>query len=249
FGVMYMNGEGASALGCTGDWAQLLANMILEGTGGGGGTVTDVVTAPGAPVTDDGYDGSLASMGCAALDFSASTITNITDVVLTTALDATWVGDLTIKVVNPSGDVLTVLSRPDFAEPADDGTGCCGDSANLLSTSPIAFFDGAPKDAETMGDPSASSLSTVCAEDPFNCEYSPHPGAGPGTSFAQFNGQAAAGVWQVCVGDSAGGDPTTFASATLAITGDGGVGCEQSLSATLDNPSPSPGDVITFAVT
>ena len=37
--------------------------------------VTDVVTAAGAPVTDDGYDGTLASMGCSSHDFSGSAIT------------------------------------------------------------------------------------------------------------------------------------------------------------------------------
>lgn len=39
-----------------------------------------------------------------------------------------------------------------------------------------------------------------------------------GTDFSQFYGQDAAGTWQVCVGDSAGGDTGELVAATVNIT-------------------------------
>src|SRR5690606_12904605 len=234
------------------EWTEV--DNITFGSTGGGGTVTETVTVtPNVDIPDDGYDGTLASMACSTLDFSGSAITNITAVELSTSIDHTWVGDVAIKVVDPSGQVLAVLNRPDFIGP-DDGAGCCGDSANLVSTSPISFFDGASKDAETMGDESTDSNYLICADDPFNCEYFPNPDGAAGlSSFAGFNGQPAAGNWQVCIGDSAGGDPGTLVEASLSITGETDTPppptCDQELTATLDDDTPAPGQIITFAVT
>lgn len=160
-------------------------------------------------IPDDGYDGTLGSMVCLDVPGQAGTINDIN---VQVAITHTWVGDLVIKLVSPSSEVLTLLSRPGYGESADDGTGCCGDSSNLDLNFPITFDDSAATSAEDMG--STLSGGVICQDDGI-CTFAPAPGAGPGTNLAQFIGQDGAGTWQVCVGDSAGGDTGDFDSAQI----------------------------------
>jgi uncharacterized repeat protein (TIGR01451 family) len=186
------------------------------------------------PVPDNLYDGTLASMAC--LDVPGSNVT-ITDLDVQLNLAHTWVGDLAIKLVSPSAEILTLMSRPGLAEPADDGTDCCGDSSNLLTTSPIMFDDAAAISAEDMG----TTLGTdgVICQDDGECTFAPAPDTGPGTNLAQFNTQNGAGTWQVCVGDSGGGDTGDLDSAVLifnGLTGDLGVTLDAPGGVAVDGP-------------
>ena len=152
-------------------------------------------------IPDDAYDGTLASMAC----FNVTGPTGvISDMSATLAIDHTWIGDLVIKVVAPDNTVLTLMNRPGFAEPADDGTGGFGDSSDLSVAAPINFANGAPTSAEDMG-ATIPGGDVVCTADGL-CDYAPAPGAGPGTDFSDFIGMNAAGTWQICVGDAGGGD-------------------------------------------
>lgn len=166
----------------------------------------------GIPIPDDGYDGSMGSMACITTAVGAGTVTGV-DVDL--AVDHSWVGDLTVKVFSPMGTEVTMMSRPGFAETADDGTGCCGDSSNLVNTSPIMYLDTGTFDAENMGSTILGG-DFVCQDDG-ECDFFPNPDTGPGTNLADFNGEAAEGDWNVCVGDSAGGDAGTLVSATANV--------------------------------
>jgi len=153
------------------------------------------------PIPDNGYDGTLASMACFNV---AGPSGIITDMSATVAIDHTWIGDLVIKVVAPDNTVLTLMSRPGFAETADDGTGCCGDSSDLSAAAPVTFANGAATSAEDMGATIAGN-QVVCTDDGL-CDYAPAPGAGPGTDFSDFIGMDATGTWQICVGDSVAAD-------------------------------------------
>ena len=174
---------------------------------------SSIPSGAGIPIPDDGYDGTIASMACMTSAGPGGPIEAI-DVDL--GVDHSWVGDLTVKLVSPSDEVLTLMSRPGFDEPADDGSGCCGDSSDMINTSPVNFADGNAFDAEAMG---ATILGTefVCQDDG-ECLFFPNPGAGPGTNLAQFIGQSSAGDWQVCVGDSVGADAGNLVSASVNIT-------------------------------
>ncbi|MCB8946254.1 MAG: S8 family serine peptidase, partial [Ardenticatenaceae bacterium] len=181
-------------------------------------------------IPDDGYDGSLGSMLGRAIDASgipgASTVVSVE---VEAAIDHTWIGDLVIKLVSPDGSVLGLVSRPGLAESADDGTGCCGDSANLVSTSPIRFYDGASKDAETMGDLNTNTNLLICQDDG-ECDYSPNPGsiATPPSNFADLVGENASGTWTLYVGDSVSADPGQLQSWSIRITHSTGVFVAQS---------------------
>lgn len=149
-------------------------------------------------IPDGDYDGTRESMACLSTPGPSTTIGDL-NVEMVAA--HTWVGDLVIKLYNPSMEVLTLMSRPGLDEPADDGSGCCGELSDLEATWSVVFDDSASTSAEAMGD----NVFVVCRDDGI-CEFSPDPGAGPGTNLGQFNGQDGTGEWMLCVGDSAGGD-------------------------------------------
>jgi hypothetical protein len=163
-------------------------------------------------IPDDAYDGTLASMACMTTAVGAGTVTGV-DVDL--AVDHTWIGDLTVKVASPTGTVVTLTSRPGFDEGVDDGSGCCGDSSNMINTSPINYVDGGTFDPELMGG-AIDGAQFVCQDDG-ECSFFPNPDSGPGVALADFNGEAAEGDWQVCVGDSAAGDAGELFSATANV--------------------------------
>lgn len=181
------------------------------------------------PIPDDGYDGSLGSMACTASNVADTG--NVEDVEFEVALEHTWVGDLTIKLVSPAGTVATVQSRAGLAEPADDGTDCCGNSDNLALGSPITYSTtNGVVDAETMG---GTDTSNVVCQDDGECSFVPNPGsaADSGDLSALFDGEAANGDWEVCVGDSGGLDTGNLGAATVTVVTGGGGG-----------PGPGPGE-------
>ncbi len=169
---------------------------------------TEIVSAGpglGLAITDNGYNGTLGSMSCVQLMVAADGIDTIADVSVEIGMSHTWVGDLTIKVVSPSGaNPITVLSRPGLAEGGDNGMGGGGDSSNLVATDSITFDDGAPNDAEAMGD-SINDNGEVCMDDG-ECSFFPNAGAAIGGDFSTLAGQDSVGQWEVCVGDSVNND-------------------------------------------
>ncbi len=167
---------------------------------------------PGLTIPDDAYTGGFGGIGqaCAAVNTTtpAPASSTVLGAFVNATLSHTWVGDLTMKVRSPNGTILTVLNRPGSAAP-DDGSGAVGNAANWSNTA-ISFGDGFGVEAETMGNGLSTSQricldNGVCSHDP-----SPDTATQPPTAFSNFNGGAAAGTWQLCVGDSALGDVGTL---------------------------------------
>ena len=170
------------------------------------------------PIPDNGYDGTLGSMACLTVPEAAQG--SVEDASVEVTMEHTWVGDLTIKLVSPTGTVATVLSRPGFDEPADDGDGCCGNSSNLELGGPITFSTtNGLIDAETMGEPGVPGNGIVVCTDDGECAFIPNPGSAidSGNLSTIFDGEEAAGNWQLCVGDSVGEDSGNLASAVLDL--------------------------------
>lgn len=176
--------------------------------------MADVLTfncSPGPyPIADDGYDGSLASMACCTIP-----VVRDGDVVAATAnlsVAHTWVGDLTVKIASPAGSVATMMSRPGLDELTDDGSDCCGNGTPWV-LAPVDFDDnGGGPSAEMMG---IDGLE-VCTEDGF-CSYVSDTGAAPGAGLVDFEGDAATGDWQCCVGDSALQDEGGLAACSVSL--------------------------------
>src|SRR5690606_24946116 len=176
--------------------------VSLTVTAGGGGGGDDFDNTEVVPVPDDGYDGTTGSMACTDIDTSSiDPSATVTGVTVDTKITHTWIGDVTTKLVSPDGSVLTLLSRPGFVEPADDGQGCCGDSSEMAATSPLTFDDASANDAESMGAGLPGSTDVVCQDDGI-CDFFPNPGAAatPPASFADLAGETASGTWTLCVG-------------------------------------------------
>ncbi|AKT38688.1 uncharacterized protein CMC5_028360 [Chondromyces crocatus] len=167
-----------------------------------------VTEGPGLGISipdDSRYDGSVASMECVTLPVAAGIGARVGKVELVIGIQHPFVGDLVIKVVSPTGTVLTVLSRPGVSDPGDTSFGSNGDSSNLEAAHPVRFADGEERSAETMGN-SIGGGSVVCKDDN-RCDYAPAPERGPGTSFADFFLEPVAGDWLACVAD---GDSNDF---------------------------------------
>jgi hypothetical protein len=173
--------------------------------------------ALGTLVTDGAYNGTLGTMACVSLPLAANGIDTVAGAQLEIGLIATWIGDVTIKVVSPTGTVVTVLSRAGAVELLDNGVDMpYGDSSNTVASSPITFVNGGLTDAETMGATTPALTDNICADDAL-CVYDPNPGAAVAGDFAAFLGESAVGNWQVCVGDSATPDQPTIDAVTLTI--------------------------------
>lgn len=155
---------------------------------------------------DDLYDGTLGSM--ASLSLNVPDSMSISDVDIIVDIAHTWAGDLVMKLQSPSGSVIDLVSRAGFDEPADDGSGCCGESSDLVFGNIYEFDDAAADSSDTMGSG---------GEDPIASFSLFSSGFNNTLGLTSLNGEDSAGSWTLYVGDSAGGDFGILDGFTLQI--------------------------------
>ena len=164
-----------------------------------------VITNPQfVAIPDDAYNGNLATMACSDI-ITTSTVpagSVIYSARVSVGLDHTWIGDLTMKLIAPSGEILTILNRPGSSAPDNGADTPVGDSSNWAAGTVISFGDGLGPEAETIGSTIADAQN-VCTNDGV-CAYDPSPdtAATPPTAFSSLRSTSASGVWRLCVGDS-----------------------------------------------
>lgn len=157
-------------------------------------------------VPDNLYDGTLGSMSSSTIVVPSVGADTITGLTVDVGMSHTWVGDLTIKLVSPSGSLLTLLNRPGIPDGPDDGSTCCGDSSNLSAANLITYDDAASTSAELLGAAQPSSNDIIPAG-----SYIPAPDGAAGlANLAGFIGENAVGTWTLYIGDGAGGDVGTL---------------------------------------
>jgi subtilisin-like proprotein convertase family protein len=177
----------------------------------------DSYAAMNAAITDNGYNGTLASMTCVNLVATAADCANIiTAVTVTADISHTWLGDLTIKLVSPDATVVTLLSLAGRGETTDDGQFTSSRAADLVAGYPITFATGAPTSAEDMG-ATLNGLGVVCKDDAL-CTFAPNAGAATPGTLTTFNGKVASGTWKFCAGDSGAADFGVINKVTLNIS-------------------------------
>lgn len=168
-------------------------------------TEFEVVDA-GALIPDGTYDGTLESMACVAVEVAAAGNCNhgyVHDVEIGLALEHPRVGELTIKMMSPSGKLTTLASIPGYDELTDGHPERMGSFGVLSAAAPIVFDPLAPGavDAELIGF-GLGDGERVCDGDG-RCAFAPNPGAGEGElGLGDFVGKQAGGAWTICVGDS-----------------------------------------------
>lgn len=182
------------------------------GTGGAGGSVggpcNGQCTDPNATCSPSGVcsckkgytDTDSSPNDNKATCVKSSTIRSLT---VSVGVHHPHCGELTYKLIGPSGQVITLMSRPGFTEAADNGQQDQeGNLAQLSESYPLTFDDNAGTSAEQVG-AGLTYSDTVCANTP-TCNYHPNQGAatGPATLSDAFAGKDSNGTWKLCVGDS-----------------------------------------------
>jgi subtilisin-like proprotein convertase family protein len=169
-------------------------------------------------IPDNAYNGTLATM--ASVPISVPDSATIADLNVTVAMRHTWVGDLTIKLVSPTGTVVTLVSRPGQAEAADNGADPpFGEPSNLIIASPITYDDSAANSAEDMGTtPTDLDTNGVNCQTDLICTRAPDPGAAVAGNLTTFNGQDTSGTWTLYIGDGGQGDTGSIDTVTLTFT-------------------------------
>lgn len=157
-------------------------------------------------------DNAPASGACISIPYLGTSA--ITTMTVRVAMTHTWIGDLSLWLVNPMSQSLVLMHRP--GAPAAS----LGRNPNLTSTFPITFADGGQASAEAMG----TGLTTsqfVCQQDGV-CAFSPDPDGQVSTfgTLAGFVGQNPYGAWQFCAADWAASDFGAVESVTLDIACD-----------------------------
>ena len=178
-------------------------------------------------IPDNTYNGTAGSMLCHTIAVPSGggggdTVDNVT---VQIAQSHTFVGDLTIKLIGPTGIVTTLTSRPGVLESADDGNDVVGfgENSNLLIANPLTYEQVAINESEMMGkipsDHASGDVICVFAGSP--CNYNPDNGAANATAedlSTAYDTTTKVGNWQLCIGDSAGADTGTLDGWTLTIT-------------------------------
>ena len=155
------------------------------------------------PITDDGYDGTLGSMACVSMNVNATGALRTIAVELSATHER--VIQLTLKLRNPSGTIVTLVSLPGCEERSDDGTARCSGTNSDQSMSfeprwPIRFDDTASNNAEEMqrfGD-----WGGVICKDMSVCEFYSDNGSATTGTLRNLIGAPITGTWTFCAGDS-----------------------------------------------
>lgn len=136
----------------------------------------------------------------------------VTNAMLKLVMAHTYVGDLRVQLISPSGVTLTVLNRPGV--PATQ----YGDSSNFVASAPITFASAAPYNPELMGN-TLLNAQAVCRDDK-RCTFTPNPDgdlASVINNFTGFSGQSSSGTWRLCIADLSNRDVGTINAATLDL--------------------------------
>ncbi len=214
------------------------------------GTVAYASSGAAVSITDDGYNGTQASMACKTIAVASEPGLNtiLGPVTVSVSITHTFVGHLTIKLFSPT-DSFTLMSRPGTTEAADNGGGAgTGDSTNIAGGTPVTFAMASATEAETMGG-GLTNGQTVCLSGGA-CSFNPDNGASTlSEDLADLNGDSKVGNWTLCVGDSITGETGTLDNWSLNLgtaPGTGGdTGCDDGSSAL--NVSFAVGDSFTVS--
>jgi len=174
-----------------------------------------LTATPDIALVDNAYDGSIGSMSCT--DFvvpeNAKGLVEENDFAVTLGIDHTFVGDLVVKLVAPSGHIGTLLHRPGIYQGPDDGTNSGGTNSNLDSAFPITMRRGIGGFNTNSIGANLATTQAAC-RDSVECTYVAIADAGP----FELEHELIAGTWRVCVGDAAGGDLGTVKTVSLKLS-------------------------------
>jgi uncharacterized repeat protein (TIGR01451 family) len=157
--------------------------------------------------------------------FVVSTSSTVTDVDIGVLLAHTYRGDLIMRLRSPVGTVVTFNNQ----------TGENAQNFNILVSDEAA--------SSLAGDFGTYTATGTTITPPYAATRS------PSSPLSAFDGENAAGTWQLEICDNAAFDSGTFYRAHLIITSTAAANVDLSLTKTASNPSPTPGSPIAYTLT
>lgn len=137
------------------------------------------------------------------------TITNASKITINVALTSDWLGDVTVDLINPEGQAITLIRRLGATLVTS-----CGDSSKFGAANILSF-----NSTNTMLiDHTIVSTATVPAGN-YAPTYgiAPYPTHNPGTLAAYFPGKRLDGNWRLILYDYGTGEPSTIASWQIIV--------------------------------
>ncbi|MEZ4777771.1 MAG: proprotein convertase P-domain-containing protein [Flavobacteriaceae bacterium] len=166
-------------------------------------------------IPDNNPAGTTATATVSGLPSASS----LSDISVNLSINHTWAGDVTVRIIAPTGETMTLFERPGVV------AACCGDSSDFTSAAPLDFSDAYADNAETMGN-TISGTQFICQTDG-RCTYFPAQDDGTQNLFSAFiatlvtNGSDPNGNWQLFASDSATGDTGNVPAWSITFTTSG----------------------------
>ena len=162
------------------------------------------VTYTGAP--DAIPDNDLPNPLCTNVTVPSGTVSSTSLVSVDFAITHSWVSDLVITLASPAATTVTLL----------DGTNqATASSTDLDAAFPLVISDTGIEPEATLGENGGAG----CAGADVVGDTCGSASVSPEQPLSTFNGESAAGMWTLCIGDGAGGDTGDLTS--WSMVGDG----------------------------
>lgn len=137
------------------------------------------------------YDGTLESM--TSLSICVGDSFPIVDVDVVVRMSHGRAGNLVWKLQSPAGTIVDLVSRPGLDEPADDGSGCCGEPSDLILGNTYEIDDSACTSSEMMARTTSHSIDSFRLHSSgFMNEF----------GLTTLNGEDSLGTWTLYVGQA-----------------------------------------------
>ena len=183
-------------------------------------------TEPGDAITRLGACGMSTQPGVQMNEITvpiSGTISDPSKVTIDLGLNATWLGDVVVDIISPSGDAITLIRRL-----GGTSNTSCGNSGDFLAANILSF------NSANVNPISLTGISGTVAVPAGNYAPSigpsPYPTHNPVAMGPFLTGKSIAGKWRIIAYDYGQGDPSnldrwqiTFAPGALLKSNEGGV--------------------------
>ena len=140
----------------------------------------------------------------------SGTITDASKITVNLALTSSWLGDVTVDLVSPQGQGITLIRRI-----GSSLVSSCGDSSDFVAANVLGFNSA----NTTLIDAASVGTEVAIPAGNYAPTYgtAPYPSHEPGTLAAFFNGKQLAGDWRLILYDYGVGEPSTIASWQIIV--------------------------------
>ena len=138
------------------------------------------------------------------------TITNASKITVNVALTSSWLGDVTVDLVSPQGQAITLIRRI-----GANLVTSCGDSSDFAAANILGFNS----ENTTLIDAAGAGPTIAIPAGNYAPTYgnAPYPTHNPGSLATFFAGKQLDGDWRLIIYDYGLGEPSTIASWQIIV--------------------------------